>query len=64
MIDELFVLNPDWERFPSPLREDPRPMDGIYHATFVVTHALCSCYVCLHQVVLDKVNAEVAREAL
>ena len=29
------VLNPDNEYFPSPLRRDLRPMDGIYHATFV-----------------------------
>ncbi len=26
---------PDTELYPSPLRRDPRPMDGIYHATFV-----------------------------
>lgn len=32
---EPLVFNPDEERFPSPLRTDPRPMDGIYHATFV-----------------------------
>ncbi|MEX1118700.1 MAG: HEXXH motif-containing putative peptide modification protein [Terrimicrobiaceae bacterium] len=29
------VLNGDEERYPSPLRRDPRPMEGIYHATFV-----------------------------
>jgi HEXXH motif-containing protein len=29
------VLNPDAERFASPLRVDLRPMDGVYHATFV-----------------------------
>lgn len=29
------VLNPDDERYPSPLRRDPRPMDGIYHAAYV-----------------------------
>jgi HEXXH motif-containing protein len=34
-IDEPLVLNADDELFPSPLRLDPRPMDGIYHATFV-----------------------------
>ncbi|WP_373354007.1 aKG-HExxH-type peptide beta-hydroxylase [Pseudoroseicyclus sp. CXY001] len=33
--DEPLVLNPDDELFSSPLRRDPRPMDGIYHATFV-----------------------------
>lgn len=34
-IDEPLVLNDDDELFVSPLRPDPRPMDGIYHATFV-----------------------------
>lgn len=34
-IDEPLVLNDDEELFVSPLRPDPRPMDGIYHATFV-----------------------------
>ena len=33
--DEALVNNPDEELFASPLRRDPRPMDGIYHATFV-----------------------------
>lgn len=32
---EPLVLNPDDARYSSPLRTDPRPMDGIYHATFV-----------------------------
>lgn len=34
-ITEPLTLNEDEERFASPLRPDPRPMDGIYHATFV-----------------------------
>jgi HEXXH motif-containing protein len=29
------VENDDRERFTSPLRHDPRPLDGIYHAAFV-----------------------------
>ena len=29
------VLNRLEESYPSPLRKDPRPMDGIYHATLV-----------------------------
>ncbi len=33
--DEMLVSNSDDELFPSPLRADPRPMDGIYHATWV-----------------------------
>jgi len=33
--DEPLVLNADAELYPSPLRRDLRPMDGIYHATYV-----------------------------
>jgi HEXXH motif-containing protein len=33
--EEPAVQNPDQELYPSPLRVDPRPMDGVYHATFV-----------------------------
>ncbi|MDD5366446.1 MAG: HEXXH motif-containing putative peptide modification protein [Gallionellaceae bacterium] len=35
-LDEALVSNPDEELFSSPLRVDPRPMDGIYHATYVL----------------------------
>ena len=34
-IDAPLTLNGDDERYASPLRPDPRPMDGIYHATYV-----------------------------
>lgn len=34
-LDEALVQNSDNELFPSPLRADLRPMDGIYHATYV-----------------------------
>ncbi len=34
-VEEPLVFNPDDELFRSPLRVDPRPMDGIYHATYV-----------------------------
>lgn len=33
--EQPLVANEDDELFSSPLRLDPRPMDGIYHATFV-----------------------------
>ncbi len=33
--EEPLVLNGDDELHPSPLRHDLRPMDGLYHATFV-----------------------------
>lgn len=35
-MNEPLVRNPDSERYPSPLRTDPRPIDGIFHATFVL----------------------------
>lgn len=33
--EEAPVANPDDELHPSPLRAEKRPMDGVYHATFV-----------------------------
>lgn len=33
--EEAPVTNADEELHPSPLRREPRPMDGVYHATFV-----------------------------
>lgn len=33
--EEAPVANPDDELHPSPLRAEERPMDGVYHATFV-----------------------------
>jgi hypothetical protein len=35
-IEGQLVENPDDERHASPLRLDPRPLDGIFHATFVL----------------------------
>jgi len=34
-LDSPLVHNAEDERYHSPLRVDPRPMDGIYHATYV-----------------------------
>jgi HEXXH motif-containing protein len=34
-LDGPLVQNDPNERYKSPLRMNPRPMDGIYHATFV-----------------------------
>lgn len=45
-IEEPLVKNDDDDLFESPLRPDPRPMDGIYHATFVsarMHHAMQEC---------------------
>jgi hypothetical protein len=45
--DESLVENSPEELFSSPLRKDPRPMDGIYHATFVTArmHRAVQCLV-------------------
>jgi len=34
-LDEPLLHNSPDERYKSPLRDDPRPLEGIYHATFV-----------------------------
>ena len=34
--DGPLVLNGDGERFTSPLRSDPRPLDGVFHASYVI----------------------------
>ena len=39
--DEPLVTNPPGERFTSPLRRDPRPMDGVFHATYVAARLSC-----------------------
>ncbi len=38
--------NPPGQRYPSPLRSDPRPMDGVYHATYV-SGRLCAFHTLL-----------------
>lgn len=35
-LDEPLVLNPTSERHASPVRRDPRPMDGVFHGTYVI----------------------------
>jgi hypothetical protein len=64
MIDDAFVLNPDEQRFQSPLRNDPRPMDGIYHATFVVARMHYAMQRLLASGLLDAANIEVTKVAL
>jgi HEXXH motif-containing protein len=52
--DGPLVTNDDEERFASPLRQDPRPIDGIFHATFVTAR--------MHQAVARLLEAEVLAE--
>lgn len=42
------VLNPPDQLFPSALRSDPRPMDGIYHATLVCANICFFMHKWLH----------------
>ena len=49
--DGPLVENPDDELFPSPLRTDLRPMDGIVHATYVVAR--------MHQTLIHLLDAGV-----
>jgi HEXXH motif-containing protein len=48
-LGEPLVRNPMSERFASPLRSDPRPMDGVFHATFV-----CARLYLLYRRLLDR----------
>jgi hypothetical protein len=49
-----FVLNDDSERYTSPLRDDLRPLDGIFHATFVLAR--------MHYAVSRILNGKTATE--
>lgn len=51
------------ERFPSPLRIDPRPMDGIVHAAYVTARMHQSVQRLLDAGVLDAAQAKEARTA-
>lgn len=61
--DEALVLNPDEELYPSPLRDDPRPMDGIYHSTYVSARMCWSMSRLLESGLLDDKDASFARSA-
>lgn len=39
-LDDEIVLNAPDDRFASPLRREPRPMNGIYHAAFVLARMI------------------------
>lgn len=61
--DEALVLNDDEVLYASPLRVDPRPMDGIYHATFVSARMHWAMTALSASPVLDSAERERAREA-
>lgn len=64
--DEPLVNNDDEPRYSSPLRVDPRPMDGIYHATFVSARMHWAMSQLIASGILDaagRARAEAARAA-
>lgn len=62
--DESLVENPPEELFPSPLRADPRPMDGIYHATFVTARMHRAVKGLLDSGILSAAQKELAEKDL
>jgi HEXXH motif-containing protein len=62
--DGPLVRNPDDALFTSPLRADPRPMDGIVHATYVVARMHQTMSRLLDSGVLDRKQADAARDHL
>jgi HEXXH motif-containing protein len=61
--DEPLVLNGDAELFPSPLRVDLRPMDGIYHSTYVSARMYWAMDQLLAAAGLDSLAREFAENA-
>jgi HEXXH motif-containing protein len=55
------VENADDELFSSPLRKDPRPMDGVFHATYVVARMHQTLSRLLESGVLDDSQSQAAQ---
>jgi HEXXH motif-containing protein len=62
--DGALVSDGGDERYASPLRADARPLDGIYHATFVCARMHRALTRLLAEGVLDAAEASCARERL
>lgn len=62
--DQSLVENSPEELFSSPLRKDPRPMDGIYHATFVTARMYRAVRQLLASGVLNAAEKEKAQKDL
>jgi len=61
---EPLTTNPEDERYSSPLREDLRPMDGIYHATWVSARMAWAMYHLSQHPEISPPAANEARQAL
>ena len=62
--EEPLTLNNDEERYKSPLRVDPRPMEGIYHATYVSGRMYRCVKTLLESGTLDPAQQEQAEKDL
>ena len=62
-LNSPLVLNEDDERYKSPLRFDPRPMDGIYHAVYVSARMHYALTSVLRSGVLSPTQVEQTRAA-
>jgi HEXXH motif-containing protein len=62
--DDSLIENDDAERYASPLRRDPRPMDGIVHATYVSARVHDALARLLESGRLTADEARIARKAL
>jgi HEXXH motif-containing protein len=62
-VDEPLVLNDPEELYSSPLRDDPRPMDGIFHAAYVSARMHWTMSEVLKSGVLEPQEADKARQA-
>lgn len=62
--EETLTLNANDDRHESPLRLDPRPMEGIYHATYVSARMYRSVKTLLDSGILDAGQAAQARKDL
>lgn len=63
-IDAPLVSNDPRERYPSPLRAAPRPMDGVFHATIVLARQCDLLEALLVDAALDGAQRHAARQRL
>ena len=63
-VNGSLVENEDDEAFAHPLRQDPRPMDGVFHAAYVIARMHQTVERLLESGILDAEQTEAARKEL
>ena len=63
-VNGSLVENDDAEEFTHPLRQDPRPMDGVFHAAYVIARMHQTVERLMESGVLDEEQMEAARKEL